>query len=72
MAVVMGGRRGVHAPPPPPPPPSPRRSLHPSPAPLPRPPGHVVICVAEGAGHDMLGTAATDASGHPILADIGL
>lgn len=35
--------------------------------------GHAVIVVAEGAGQDILGeTAARDASGNPILADIGL
>lgn len=37
--------------------------------------GHAVICVAEGAGQDLLGGAdsgATDASGNPILKDIGL
>lgn len=34
-----------------------------------------MICVAEGAGQDLLGGAdsgATDASGNPILKDIGL
>jgi 6-phosphofructokinase 1 len=34
--------------------------------------GHAVICVAEGAGQDLLGgTAGTDASGNPLLADVG-
>ena len=35
--------------------------------------GHVVICVAEGAGQDVLGaeSVGTDASGNPILKDIG-
>lgn len=36
--------------------------------------GHAVICVAEGAGQDLLGGSegATDQSGNPILKDIGL
>ncbi|KAG2500191.1 hypothetical protein HYH03_001771 [Edaphochlamys debaryana] len=36
--------------------------------------GHCVICVAEGAGQDLImsGAAGTDASGNPILADIGV
>ena len=43
--------------------------------------GHAVVCVAEGAGQDILddhqasngnGGAGTDASGNPILKDIGL
>ncbi|MEW5297418.1 MAG: hypothetical protein WDW36_000628 [Sanguina aurantia] len=34
--------------------------------------GHAVLCVAEGAGQDLLdGTAGADASGNPILQDIG-
>ena len=38
--------------------------------------GHAVICVAEGAGQDLLsaagkGSAGTDASGNPILSDVG-
>ena len=34
--------------------------------------GHAVLCVAEGAGQDLLGTAGgTDASGNPLLADSG-
>ncbi|KAG1673415.1 hypothetical protein FOA52_002180 [Chlamydomonas sp. UWO 241] len=35
--------------------------------------GHCVLCVAEGAGQDMLGdgTDGKDASGNPILKDIG-
>eukprot|EP00879_Flechtneria_rotunda_P016064 GHRR01016804.1.p1 GENE.GHRR01016804.1~~GHRR01016804.1.p1 ORF type:complete len:314 (+),score=95.07 GHRR01016804.1:953-1894(+) len=35
--------------------------------------GHCVVCVAEGAGQDILaaGTTATDASGNAILADVG-
>jgi hypothetical protein len=37
--------------------------------------GHAVVCVAEGAGQDLLeeegGNGATDASGNPILKDIG-
>lgn len=36
--------------------------------------GHAVVCVAEGAGQDILdsnGTGGTDASGNPILQDIG-
>ena len=37
--------------------------------------GHVVICVAEGAGQDMLAKSGThqgfDASGNPILQDVG-
>ena len=35
--------------------------------------GHVVICVAEGAGQDVLGAESigADASGNPILKDIG-
>ena len=35
--------------------------------------GHIVICVAEGAGQDVLGAegTGTDASGNPILKDIG-
>mmetsp|Transcript_40385 Transcript_40385/g.114330 ORF Transcript_40385/g.114330 Transcript_40385/m.114330 type:complete len:546 (-) Transcript_40385:420-2057(-) len=34
--------------------------------------GHAVICVAEGAGQDMLPQSnTTDASGNPILGDIG-
>jgi len=38
--------------------------------------GHAVICVAEGAGQDLLAAAGkvaagTDASGNPILADVG-
>ncbi|GFH23138.1 phosphofructokinase family protein, partial [Haematococcus lacustris] len=34
--------------------------------------GHAVVCVAEGAGQDLLaGHKGTDASGNPILADIG-
>ena len=35
--------------------------------------GHIVICVAEGAGQDVLGAESmgTDASGNPILKDIG-
>ena len=36
--------------------------------------GHMLIVVAEGAGQDILSTASlgTDASGNPVLADIGL
>ncbi|KAG2435483.1 hypothetical protein HYH02_011778 [Chlamydomonas schloesseri] len=37
--------------------------------------GHCVVCVAEGAGQDLLtsgGAGGTDASGNPILADIGV
>ena len=37
--------------------------------------GHAVVCVAEGAGQDILddhSNGATDASGNPILQDIGL
>ena len=38
--------------------------------------GHCVMCVAEGAGQDVLalseGSGGTDASGNPILADMGL
>jgi len=37
--------------------------------------GHCVVCVAEGAGQDLLddgGSTGTDASGNPILKDIGL
>ncbi len=36
--------------------------------------GHAVVCVAEGAGQTLLETKchATDASGNPILADIGI
>lgn len=36
--------------------------------------GHAVICVAEGAGQDLLakGEQQTDASGNPILQDVGL
>lgn len=36
--------------------------------------GHAVVCVAEGAGQDILhadGATGTDASGNPILKDIG-
>ena len=35
--------------------------------------GHAVICVAEGAGQDVVGGGehAADASGNPILADVG-
>ena len=34
--------------------------------------GHCVVCVAEGAGQDIVdGHVATDASGNPILGDIG-
>eukprot|EP00878_Enallax_costatus_P026524 GHUV01028469.1.p1 GENE.GHUV01028469.1~~GHUV01028469.1.p1 ORF type:complete len:186 (+),score=52.02 GHUV01028469.1:425-982(+) len=35
--------------------------------------GHAVVCVAEGAGQDILaaGSTATDASGNAILADVG-
>ena len=35
--------------------------------------GHLVICVAEGAGQDVLGAESigADASGNPILKDIG-
>lgn len=34
--------------------------------------GHCVVCVAEGAGQDMMQAAGgTDASGNPILQDIG-
>lgn len=35
--------------------------------------GHAVICVAEGAGQDILATGEqrTDASGNPILKDVG-
>ena len=34
--------------------------------------GHCVVCVAEGAGQDIMdGTLATDLSGNPILSDIG-
>eukprot|EP00197_Chlamydomonas_leiostraca_P002149 CAMPEP_0202858042 /NCGR_PEP_ID=MMETSP1391-20130828/732_1 /ASSEMBLY_ACC=CAM_ASM_000867 /TAXON_ID=1034604 /ORGANISM="Chlamydomonas leiostraca, Strain SAG 11-49" /LENGTH=533 /DNA_ID=CAMNT_0049536911 /DNA_START=71 /DNA_END=1672 /DNA_ORIENTATION=+ len=36
--------------------------------------GHCVVCVAEGAGQDLLddgGVTGTDASGNPILRDIG-
>eukprot|EP00197_Chlamydomonas_leiostraca_P002526 CAMPEP_0202857440 /NCGR_PEP_ID=MMETSP1391-20130828/375_1 /ASSEMBLY_ACC=CAM_ASM_000867 /TAXON_ID=1034604 /ORGANISM="Chlamydomonas leiostraca, Strain SAG 11-49" /LENGTH=499 /DNA_ID=CAMNT_0049536237 /DNA_START=96 /DNA_END=1596 /DNA_ORIENTATION=- len=35
--------------------------------------GHAVVCVAEGAGQDILndGSSGTDASGNPILKDIG-
>ena len=34
--------------------------------------GHAVVCVAEGAGQDLLPvTSSTDASGNPILSDIG-
>lgn len=35
--------------------------------------GHCVVCVAEGAGQDILaaGSTATDASGNAILADVG-
>ncbi|GFH13165.1 PFK domain-containing protein [Haematococcus lacustris] len=36
--------------------------------------GHCVVCVAEGAGQDLLedgGSLGTDASGNPILRDIG-
>ena len=37
--------------------------------------GHIVICVAEGAGQDMLIKSGThqgfDASGNPILQDVG-
>lgn len=37
--------------------------------------GHVVICVAEGAGQDMLAKSGAhqgfDASGNPILQDVG-
>jgi 6-phosphofructokinase 1 len=34
--------------------------------------GHAVVCIAEGAGQDLLGTAGgTDASGNPLLSDIG-
>eukprot|EP00882_Tetradesmus_deserticola_P021290 GHRQ01023050.1.p1 GENE.GHRQ01023050.1~~GHRQ01023050.1.p1 ORF type:complete len:434 (+),score=225.84 GHRQ01023050.1:204-1505(+) len=35
--------------------------------------GHCVLCVAEGAGQDILaaGSTATDASGNAILADVG-
>lgn len=36
--------------------------------------GHAVVCVAEGAGQALLATKsqATDASGNPILEDIGI
>ncbi len=37
--------------------------------------GHAVVCVAEGAGQMLLANShshATDASGNPILADIGI
>lgn len=37
--------------------------------------GHAVVCVAEGAGQDLLedgGSLGTDASGNPILRDIGM
>eukprot|EP00271_Cylindrocystis_brebissonii_P011493 TRINITY_DN2932_c0_g1_i3.p1 TRINITY_DN2932_c0_g1~~TRINITY_DN2932_c0_g1_i3.p1 ORF type:complete len:642 (-),score=84.60 TRINITY_DN2932_c0_g1_i3:31-1794(-) len=35
--------------------------------------GHAMICVAEGAGQDLLaGEGGTDASGNPILSDIGV
>lgn len=35
--------------------------------------GNAIICVAEGAGQDLLsGEGGTDASGNPILADIGV
>ena len=35
--------------------------------------GHAVVCVAEGAGQDILATGElkTDASGNPILKDVG-
>lgn len=37
--------------------------------------GHIVICVAEGAGQDMLMKSGShqgfDASGNPILQDVG-
>ena len=34
--------------------------------------GHCVVCVAEGAGQDILdGSIATDLSGNPVLGDIG-
>lgn len=34
--------------------------------------GHAVVCVAEGAGQDLLpSTGRTDASGNPVLADVG-
>ncbi len=37
--------------------------------------GHAVVCVAEGAGQTLLASShshSTDASGNPILADIGI
>ncbi|CAI5494676.1 unnamed protein product [Closterium sp. Naga37s-1] len=35
--------------------------------------GHAIICVAEGAGQDLVqGEGGTDASGNPILSDIGV
>lgn len=36
--------------------------------------GHAVVCVAEGAGQDLVAanSHATDASGNPILADVGI
>ena len=35
--------------------------------------GHCVVCIAEGAGQDIIqnGHAGTDKSGNPILRDIG-
>lgn len=34
--------------------------------------GHAVVCVAEGAGQNLLkGTGECDLSGNPVLADIG-
>jgi hypothetical protein len=36
--------------------------------------GHCVVCIAEGAGQDILdaGEKATDASGNAILQDVGI
>lgn len=33
--------------------------------------GHAVVCLAEGAGQDIVGEGGYDASGNPILGDIG-
>lgn len=34
--------------------------------------GHAIICLAEGAGQDYVASTGTDASGNPILGDIGV
>jgi len=33
--------------------------------------GHAIVCIAEGAGQEFVATTGTDASGNPLLGDIG-